>query len=597
MVTVSCRFLLTLCGSLATSPASLRRSAVDFSSAVEFPGQGVCADFRCHLRGRSMSSTPKRKARVLQPSIKSALAGTKKEIEELEPAVKKLHQDVKKVAKSEGELDIVNVRSEFKVVEEVHKSRVRVLKEGDGTRKGPILYWMSRDQRSRDNWALLYAVQEAKKRGVSVAVVFNLVDNFLDAKARHFGFMLRGLRVVEKNLQAVEIPFFLFRGKAQETIPAFAEECGASVVVMDFSPMRIGRVWREELCANSGPSVAVHEVDAHNVVPVWEASPKLEYGARTIRTKIHKLLPEYLTDFPILKNSGQQWTSTPPPPVKWDELIDDVLSIGAEVPEVDWCVPGEDAAMEHLLGSKNGFLTKRLAKYEFRNDPTKTSSLSNISPYLHYGQIAPQRAALECRNHRKQHLKMADSFFEELVVRRELSENFCYYQPNYDNVKGAWDWAQKSLREHASDKREFVYTQEQLEKGKTHETLWNAAQLEMVHYGKMHGFMRMYWAKKILEWTESPEEALRIAIYLNDKYELDGRDPNGYVGCMWSICGIHDQGWKERPVFGKIRYMNLAGCKRKFNVDGYVAYVDRLVSLAKKKAKDSVKIAAAHKMS
>ncbi|KAL2634258.1 hypothetical protein R1flu_005737 [Riccia fluitans] len=533
--------------------------------------------------------------RKVQPSIESALKATKKEVKELEPAIKKLKKEVKKAVNTTEDVDNVRISTSNSNSDEVHKGRVRVLKEGNGSRKGPILYWMSRDQRSRDNWALLHAVQEAKKEGVAVAVVFNLVDNFLNAQARHFGFMLRGLRVVEKNLNAVDIPFFLFRGKAQETIPEFVEECGASTVVMDFSPLRIGRVWREELCKNVSSSVSVHEVDAHNVVPVWEASPRLEYGARTIRTKIHKLLPDYLTDFPVLKNSGHPWSGPTPSPVDWETLISVVLSIGAEVPEIDWCEPGEEAAIEHLLGPKNGFLTKRLSKYEFRNDPTKLGSLSSISPYLHYGQIAPQRAAFEARKRQKESPKNIDSFFEELVVRRELSENFCFYQPNYDNLKGAWDWAQKTLKEHANDKREFLYTQEQLEKGKTHDSLWNAAQLEMVHYGKMHGFMRMYWAKKILEWTESPEEALRIAIYLNDKYEIDGRDPNGYVGCMWSICGIHDQGWKERPVFGKIRYMNLAGCKRKFNVDGYISYVDRLVSSVKKKAKGSSQAEAAHR--
>jgi hypothetical protein len=150
------------------------------------------------------------------------------------------------------------------------------------------------------------------------------------------------------------------------------------------------------------------------------------------------------------------------------------------------------------------------------------------------------------------HPKAVDTFLEELIVRGGLAENFCHYQPNYDNLNGAWSWARESLMIHATDKREVLYTQEELENAKTHDTLWNAAQLEMVYYGKMHGYMRMYWAKKILEWTTGPEEALATAIYLNDKYELDGRDPNGYVGCMWSICGIHDQGWKERPVFGKI---------------------------------------------
>jgi len=184
----------------------------------------------------------------------------------------------------------------------------------------------------------------------------------------------------------------------------------------------------------------------------------------------------------------------------------------------------------------------------------------------------------------RSHSGAVASFIEESIVRRELAENYCFFNPDgYDRLDGLYpqydnnSWAQKTLREHAGDKREVVYTAEQLEKGRTHDELWNASQLEMVHTGKMHGFLRMYWAKKILEWTPSPGEALRIAIYLNDKYELDGRDPNGYVGCAWAIAGVHDQGWAERAVFGKIRYMNLAGCKRKFNVANYISRIKRIV--------------------
>ncbi|XP_010918316.2 deoxyribodipyrimidine photo-lyase isoform X1 [Elaeis guineensis] len=254
-----------------------------------------------------------------------------------------------------------------------------------------------------------------------------------------------------------------------------------------------------------------------------------------------------------------------------------------EVPEIEWCEPGEDAAMEVLMGSKDGFLTRRLKNYETdRNDPLKPKGLSGLSPYLHFGQISAQRCALEAQAWRKSCPKSVDAFLEELIVRRELADNFCYYQPLYDSLQGAWEWARRTLMDHSADEREHLYTKEQLEQARTADPLWNASQLEMVHYGKMHGFMRMYWAKKILEWTSRPEEALSIAIYLNDKYEIDGRDPNGYVGCMWSICGVHDQGWKERPVFGKIRYMNYAGCKRKFNVDGYIAYVKRLVAKPRK---------------
>ena len=200
-----------------------------------------------------------------------------------------------------------------------------------------------------------------------------------------------------------------------------------------------------------------------------------------------------------------------------------------------------------------------------RNNPNLDGQ-SNLSPYLHFGQIAASRVALEVIKS----MKDAGAFLEELIVRRELSDNFCYYNQNYDNLQGFPAWARSTLEEHSRDRREYLYTVEELERGSTHDDLWNAAQLEMVQRGKMHGYMRMYWAKKILEWTESPAEALRAAIYLNDRYELDGRDPNGYVGAAWSIGGVHDRAWKERAIYGKVRYMSYNGSKRKFDVPGYI---------------------------
>ncbi|XP_028058180.1 deoxyribodipyrimidine photo-lyase isoform X4 [Camellia sinensis] len=419
----------------------------------------------------------------------------------------------------------------------VQSGRVRVLKEGSrpsDREMGPVVYWMFRDQRLRDNWALIHAVDQANKASVPVAVGFNLFDEFLGAKARQLGFMLRGLQQLHRDIQdTLHIPFFLFQGEAIETIPTFLEECGASLLVTDFSPLREVQSWKDEICKRVSDSVSIHEVDAHNVVPVWVASEKLEYSAKTLR--------------------------------------------------------GENAAMEVLMGSKSGFLTKRLKNYSTdRNNPLKPKALSGLSPYLHFGQISAQRCAIEARNVRKLCPQAVDAFLEELIVRRELADNFCFYQPQYDSLQGAWEWARKTLLVHAPDKREHIYTREQLEKAQTADPLWNASQLEMVYGGKMHGFMRMYWAKKILEWTSGPEDALAISIYLNDKYEIDGRDPNGYVGCMWSICGVHDQGWQERPVFGKIRYMNYAGCKRKFDVDGYIAYVKRLVGEIKKRKAETL---------
>ncbi|KAL7167331.1 hypothetical protein ACSBR2_037908 [Camellia fascicularis] len=474
----------------------------------------------------------------------------------------------------------------------VQSGRVRVLKEGSrpsDREMGPVVYWMFRDQRLRDNWALIHAVDQANKASVPVAVGFNLFDEFLGAKARQLGFMLRGLQQLHRDIQdTLHIPFFLFQGEAIETIPTFLEECGASLLVTDFSPLREVQSWKDEICKRVSDSVSIHEVDAHNVVPVWVASEKLEYSARTLRGKINKLLPEYLIDFPRMGPPIKKWAATNCF-VDWENIITEVVRKGAEVPELEWCEPGENAAMEVLMGSKSGFLTKRLKNYSIdRNNPLKSKALSGLSPYLHFGQISAQRCAIEARNVRKLCPQAVDAFLEELIVRRELADNFCFYQPQYDSLQGAWQWARKTLLDHAPDKREHIYTREELEKAQTADPLWNASQLEMVYGGKMHGFMRMYWAKKILEWTSGPEDALAISIYLNDKYEIDGRDPNGYVGCMWSICGVHDQGWQERPVFGKIRYMNYAGCKRKFDVDGYIAYVKRLVGEIKKRKAETL---------
>nr|BAF97082.1 CPD photolyase [Oryza rufipogon] len=468
-----------------------------------------------------------------------------------------------------------------------HPSRVRVIHPGGGKPGGPVVYWMLRDQRLADNWALLHAAGLAAASASPLAVAFALFPRpfLLSARRRQLGFLLRGLRRLAADAAARHLPFFLFTGGPAE-IPALVRRLGASTLVADFSPLRPVREALDAVVGDlrrEAPGVAVHQVDAHNVVPVWTASAKMEYSAKTFRGKVSKVMDEYLVEFPELP-AVVPWDREQPEGVDWDALIARVCSEAENVPEIDWCEPGEEAAIEALLGSKDGFLTKRIKSYETdRNDPTKPRALSGLSPYLHFGHISAHRCALEAKKCRHLSPKSVDAFLEELVVRRELADNFCYYQPQYDSLSGAWEWARKTLMDHAADKREHIYTREQLENAKTHDPLWNASQLEMVHHGKMHGFMRMYWAKKILEWTSGPEEALSTAIYLNDKYEIDGRDPSGYVGCMWSICGLHDQGWKERPVFGKIRYMNYAGCKRKFDVDAYISYVKRLAGQSKKR--------------
>lgn len=441
----------------------------------------------------------------------------------------------------------------------MNPGRIKLLQDGNEG-KGPVVYWMSRDQRANDNWALLFAQQIAENKNKSLLVLFSLVPKFLDAGFRHYAFMLKGLQQSEETLNNFNIPFIVLKGEQEKTIPEFLNEVNASILVADFNPLKISRLWKKKVADQI--SIPFFEVDAHNIVPCKHVSDKAEFAAYTFRPKINKLLPEFLDEIPNL--SLMKSNSTYNFKNNWNDIYSS-LEVDFSVKEVDWIKPGEKAASEML----STFIKEKLEHYTFdRNNPT-LDAVSNLSPYLHFGHISAQRIALEI-NKTKENEESKKAFLEELIVRRELSDNFCYYNPNYDSFEGFHSWAKETLNAHRTDEREFIYSQKEFEEGKTHDNLWNAAQKEMVNKGKMHGYMRMYWAKKILEWTPSPEEALRIAIYLNDKFELDGRDPNGYTGCAWSIGGIHDRPWAERPVFGKIRYMNYNGCKRKFDVDAYI---------------------------
>ncbi|MBU3742415.1 MAG: deoxyribodipyrimidine photo-lyase [Candidatus Kapabacteria bacterium] len=446
-------------------------------------------------------------------------------------------------------------------------TRTRWLRSPDDARvsnDGPVIYWINRERRIADNWALLHAQHEAIARGTSLRVAFCLVPTFLDATIRQYGFMLRGIEALARDLDAHGIAFDMLLGAAPDVLPAYCERHAPSLLVTDLEPLRIKGQWVNAVRERT--AVPFVQVDAHNVVPLWVASPKQEYGAYTLRPKINRLLPTYLTDFPSVVTHPMR--STPERAFDLDAAMAS-LRVDMTVAEVSAFVPGEAAAhtmLQNFLGRLRTYATDR-------NDPTKPAQ-SDLSPYFHYGQLAPQRAALEARNAADADPALresVDAFLEELIVRRELADNFTYYNPDYDRFEGFHPWAQTTLNKHRADVRDHVYSPDQWERAQTHDVLWNAAQREMVTTGKMHGFMRMYWAKKLLEWTATPDEALAVGIYLNDKYELDGRDPNGYTGVAWSIGGVHDRAWVERPVYGQIRYMNANGCARKFDVKAYIA--------------------------
>jgi len=433
--------------------------------------------------------------------------------------------------------------------------------------RGSAVYWMSRDQRVHDNWALLFAQEQAMQMKTSLIVVFCLVPGFLNASLRQYGFMLRGLEEVASALAAKHIPFYLIKGEPEQVLPIFLQRHKAGCLITDFDPLRLKRQWKETV--SNKITVPFYEVDAHNIVPCRHASQKQEYGAYTLRPKLLRALPDFLESIPELR-AHPYGLSREREQIDWQKLLEG-LHLDRSVAEVNWIVPGEKAAKRSL----RRFLTSGLSGYDQRRNDPALDGQSGLSPYLHFGHLSAQRVALEV-------LKCAgpkhsrDAFLEELIVRRELSDNFCYYNLNYDSIDSFPAWAKKSLDEHRRDRRQYRYSLKQFEQAGTHDDLWNAAQSEMVLTGKMHGYLRMYWAKKILEWTESPERSMEIAIYLNDRYELDGRDPNGYAGISWSIGGLHDRAWGERPIFGKIRYMSYNGCRSKFNIKAYIEKVRQL---------------------
>ncbi|MGM0640867.1 MAG: deoxyribodipyrimidine photo-lyase, partial [Thermotogota bacterium] len=307
------------------------------------------------------------------------------------------------------------------------------------------------------------------------------------------------------------------------------------------------------------------QIEDNVLLPVEMVSDKEEYSAATLRRKYNKKLEEFDEEFKFQDYKGSYIEDD------FDEID---LSDYKKYLKLDESVKPVEFQGGHDKGLKiiQDFLKNKLEKYsDMRNDPVFDYQ-SNISPYLHFGMISPIEINDLLKNYSGEG---KDDFFEEAFVRRELAKNFCYYNKNYDNFDCITGWARDTLKEHENDEREYIYTFEEFEEAKTHDEYWNAAQLEMIKTGKMHGYMRMYWAKKVLEWTEDISTAYDYLIKLNDKYELDGREENGYTGVAWTF-GKHDRAWTERKVFGKTRYMNANGLKRKFDIDKYVEKIKDL---------------------
>ena len=447
----------------------------------------------------------------------------------------------------------------------IQQERIRLLNDRRADGGKYVLYWMQAAQRAEYNHALEYAIRTANRLKKPVVVFFGITENWPEANLRHYYFMLEGLKEVKKALKTKGIQMVIRRNSPDSGAAEMAKD--AALVVVDAGQLRIQKKWRVSAAATI--NCLLCEVETNLIVPVQEASMKENFSAGTFRPRITKKLDYYLVP---LKHSKPKLDSLGMKFQTFD--IDDIdrvllkLDIDRSVAKVSGFHGGTKEAKRRL----SDFLKNKLDRFaDLRNDPT-ADYVSNMSPYLHFGQISPLYIALEVS---KTFSAGKDTYLEELIVRRELSYNFVFYNDHYDTFECLEPWAKKTLNLHRSDKREYVYTFEQFGKARTHDPYWNAAQKEMVIIGKMHGYMRMYWGKKILEWSKSPQAGFEIALHLNNKYELDGRGPNAFAGVAWCF-GKHDRAWGERTIFGKIRYMNAAGLKRKFDADDYVKKIEKL---------------------
>lgn len=431
-----------------------------------------------------------------------------------------------------------------------------------------VLYWMQQSQRATFNPALETAIAAANRIGLPVLVGFGLTESYPEANARHYAFMLEGLAEVARHLQARGISFVVRRGTPDEVAIRLAQR--AALVVCDRGYLRPQKRWRARVAAEAKRRVL--QVEGDVVVPVDLVSTLREIGARTLRPKLLRLREKFLHPLACER---------PSVPANRLGLRSDVdlsdlpaliaqLRIDHSVAAVSAFRGGETEARRRL----QTFIADRLDQYASARPHLGEPQVSTLSPYLHFGQISPVEVALAVREAQTGTDDRA-SYLEELVIRRELSMNFVNRVPDYDRYDCLPDWARHTLAAHRTDQRQYLYDYGRLAQAETHDPYWNAAMREMLVTGYMHNHMRMYWGKKVLEWSPSPEEGYATLMRLNNTHFLDGRDANSYANVGW-VFGLHDRPWPERPIFGKVRYMNAVGLKRKTDIDVYVRRVAAL---------------------
>ena len=452
----------------------------------------------------------------------------------------------------------------------VAEERIQVRHEADAKTDGRlVLYWMQHGQRAHDNPALEYAVRYANDLDLPAVVAFVFPKGDERATLRRYKFQLEGLEEVADRLAERDIKFLLFHGDPVQKIAAFAADNHAAAVVCDRGYLRRERDWREDLAGEL--DVPLVQIEGEVVVPIETTSDKREYAARTIRDKVMEHVDDFEgeTSESKLENASKRMHLSGDLDFSSVSAVLDALAPDDSVGPAPDLTGGTSEARNHL----SSFLRGDLDGYDDgRLDPNDDAT-SHLSAYLHFGQISPMEVVRKVRDSSAPKADR-DAFLEELIVRRELSKNFVYYaRDTYDSLKALPDWAAETLQEHKSDDRPDHYTRSELEEGKTDDEAWNAAMREMRNRGFLPNYMRMYWGKQIIRWTNTPDYAHETALYLNNKYFLDGYDANSYGNVLW-LFGLHDRAWQERDVYGKVRTMTKGGMEGKFDVEAYVARVE-----------------------
>ncbi|MGA8043186.1 MAG: deoxyribodipyrimidine photo-lyase [Terracidiphilus sp.] len=429
-----------------------------------------------------------------------------------------------------------------------------------------VVCWMQRAMRVIDNPALDVAIEAGNLLGLPVIVFFSVIPNYPNANLRHYHFLAQGLRDVAEDAAERGVGFVV-RRHPDNSLEAFLEEVEAAIVIGDENPCREPERWREVLAGRL--KLPFWTVDADVVVPsaLFNRSYFLLHH---FRPHLKAQLPKFLLAQPAIQplHAFRPWKN-----ISSFNLAGDITAgftkLDRSIGPVDTFTGGTHAALKRL----RDFVEHDLARYEGTRNHPEIKGTSRLSPYLHFGNISPITIAVAAHDavrRGKAPASACDKFLDELIGWRELAVLFVRHTPSYDTWECAAPWARKTLIEHAGDPRDYHYTFEQLERAETHDDLWNAAQREMVHTGWMHNYMRMYWAKKILEWAPDPARAFEWAVTLNDRYELDGRDPNGYAGIAWAIVAKHDRPWFDRPIFGVIRPMSGASIAKKIDAQAYI---------------------------